>query len=244
MNWIESVRGSDIRPWADGFEVVTHDGTTLFAGGSTVRLAIKAAIEARSRPPIDGRRQDSEKSRWTTRRCTSPGYIAPNDQREGEMSDLLEWVEKSAIENLKTHHACADVIAKDAATTLTIFLAAVGGGLAYGAKAIEGGGVSWLSVGAMTFTAWFLILSLLLVQRCLMFRELPSIYNEPKNLYQPEFSLDAIKEVEIEGLQGRIDAAAQRNAQVATSLNRLRLAAAASPIPVIAAAVVAWKAGA
>ncbi|ABX15499.1 hypothetical protein UXJ26_24500 [Burkholderia multivorans] len=63
------------------------------------------------------------------------------------MSDLLDWVEKSAIENLKTHHACADVIAKDAATTLTVFLAALGGGLAYGAKALEQNSVNWLSVG-------------------------------------------------------------------------------------------------
>jgi hypothetical protein len=48
LDWIQSVRGADIRPWADGFEVITHDATTLFAGGSSVRLAINAAIEART----------------------------------------------------------------------------------------------------------------------------------------------------------------------------------------------------
>ncbi|KVT74813.1 MULTISPECIES: hypothetical protein [Burkholderia cepacia complex] len=157
------------------------------------------------------------------------------------MSELLEWVEKSAIENLKAHHACADVVAKDAATTLTVFLAALGGGLAYAAKALEQHSLNWLSVGAMAFTGWFLVLSLLLVSRCLMVRAMPSIYNEPRNIFQPEFSIDDLKEAEIQGLQQRIDMAAAGNAKVVKSLNRLRLAAAASPIVFIVVAVVAWK---
>ncbi|MFP3567321.1 hypothetical protein [Paraburkholderia sp. SIMBA_030] len=157
------------------------------------------------------------------------------------MSDLLDWVEQTAIENLKSHHACADVIAKDAATTLTVFLAALGGGLAYAAKALELHSVNWLSVGAIVFTGWFLILSLLLVRNCLMFRAMPSIYNEPRNLYQPAYSLDQLKEAEVEGMQRRIDMAAKSNAGVVVWLNRLRLAAAASPIVFIAAAFVASK---
>ncbi|OXJ36705.1 hypothetical protein CFB82_09650 [Burkholderia sp. HI2714] len=157
------------------------------------------------------------------------------------MSELLEWVEKSAIENLKAHHACADVIAKDAATTLTVFLAALGGGLAYAAKAVEQHSLNWLSIGAIAFTGWFLVLNLLLVVRCLVFRELPSIYNEPRNIFQPEFSVDELKEEEIQNLQQRIDTAASSNAKVAKSLNKLRLAAAASPIVFIVVAVVAWK---
>ncbi|WP_175729037.1 hypothetical protein [Burkholderia ambifaria] len=157
------------------------------------------------------------------------------------MSELLEWVENSAIENLKAHHACADVVAKDAATTLTVFLAALGGGLAYAAKALEQHSLNWLSVGAMAFTGWFLVLSLLLVSRCLMVRAMPSIYNEPRNIFQPEFSIDDLKEAELQGLQQRIDMAATGNAKVVKSLNRLRLAAAASPIVFIVVAVVAWK---
>ncbi|AQV94759.1 hypothetical protein BJN34_12800 [Cupriavidus necator] len=158
------------------------------------------------------------------------------------MSELLDWVEKSAIENLKLHHASADVMAKDSATTLTVFLAALGGGLAYAAKAIEQNSLSWLSVGAIAFTVWFLILSLLLVRNCLMVREIPAVYNEPRNLYQPEFSVEALKEAEIEGLQKRIDTAASSNAKVAKWLNGLRLAAAASPLLFIFAAFAAWKA--
>ncbi|CAR54938.1 hypothetical protein UXJ30_13985 [Burkholderia cenocepacia] len=157
------------------------------------------------------------------------------------MSDLLDWVEKSAIENLKTHHACADVIAKDAATTLTVFLAALGGGLAYGAKALDQNSFNWLSIGTIAFTGWFLVLSLLLVWKCLMFREMPNIYNEPRNIYQPSFSLEDLKEAEVIGLQRRIDVAAKSNVSVVKWLNGLRLAAAASPLVFIAAAFVAWR---
>ncbi|WP_258179371.1 hypothetical protein, partial [Burkholderia multivorans] len=101
-----------------------------------------------------------------------------------------------------------------------------------------------LSVGTMAFTGWFLILSLLLVWRCLMFRELPSIYNEPRNIYQPKYSLEDLKEAEVNDLQKRIDLAASSNAKVVKSLNRLRLAAAASPIVfIVFAAVASWVVG-
>lgn len=96
----------------------------------------------------------------------------------------------------------------------------------------------------MAFTGWFLILSLLLVWRCLMFRELPSIYNEPRNIYQPKYSLEDLKEAEVNDLQKRIDLAASSNAKVVKSLNRLRLAAAASPIVfIVFAAVASWVVG-
>ncbi|NIF39552.1 hypothetical protein F3J14_01250 [Burkholderia sp. Tr-862] len=73
-----------------------------------------------------------------------------------------------------------------------------------------------------------------------MFRELPSIYNEPRNIYQPKYSLEDLKEAEVNDLQKRIDLAASSNAKVVKSLNRLRLAAAASPIVFIVFAAVAW----
>lgn len=42
------------------------------------------------------------------------------------MSERLDWIEKSAIENMKMHHACADTLAKEAAVTLTVLLAGIG----------------------------------------------------------------------------------------------------------------------
>ncbi|TDG25676.1 hypothetical protein EYW47_05825 [Paraburkholderia silviterrae] len=59
--------------------------------------------------------------------------------------------------------------------------------------------------------------------------------NEPRNIFQPTFSLESIKEVEFENLQQRIDETAARNARVADRLNRIRLCALLTPL--IAAAV-------
>ncbi|WGS47977.1 hypothetical protein LFL97_39320 (plasmid) [Burkholderia sp. JSH-S8] len=165
------------------------------------------------------------------------------DESGSVMRELQEWVENAAIENLKAHHACADLVAKDAATTLTVFLAAAGGGVAYAAKALEQHSVTWLSAGAIVFTLWFLVLSVLLVWKCLMLRPLPSIYNEPKNLYQPDHSLEALRAAEFKGMQRRIDEAAARNGNVVRWLNRLRLVAATCPVAFIVGAVAGWVAG-
>ncbi|MFP3794702.1 hypothetical protein [Paraburkholderia sp. SIMBA_027] len=158
----------------------------------------------------------------------------------GDNRELQEWVEKAAIENLKEHYASADQIAKDATTTLTVFLAAVGGGLAYAAKAIEQHSVTWLSAGAIAFTVWFLVLSLLLVWKCMMLRPFSTVYNEPRSLYQPQYSLSQLREAEFKNLQNRINRAAQQNGKVARWLNRLRLAAAACPVAFIVGAAVGW----
>lgn len=154
---------------------------------------------------------------------------------------LLEWVEKTAIENMKAQHGCADILAKDAATTLTVFLAGMAGGLTYSAKALDTGTWNWFSIGAGAFSAWFLVLSVLLVLKCLKVDAIPSIYNEPRNLYQPTYSLGDLKEAELRGIQQRIDASVARNAKVANWLNKLRLGAAASPaVFILSALVVKW----
>ena len=146
------------------------------------------------------------------------------------MSDLLEWVEKAAIENLKGHHQSADQIAKDSVQTLTVFLLIMTGAVAYAANAFQKCQFDWISVGATVFTGWFLILSILLVWKCLPMREMPAIFNEPNNLYQPKYSLDLMREAELGNFQIRINQAAARNARIAKWLNGLRLAAAASPL--------------
>jgi hypothetical protein len=156
------------------------------------------------------------------------------------VSDRLDWIEEAAIENMKAHHACADVIAKEAATTLTVFLAAMAGGMTYAAKAIEQKSWTWFSVGATAFAVWFFALSGLLVWKCLMMRPIPPVHNEPKNLNQAGFELDALKEAELDGFQRRIDESAARNRLVARWLNWLRLAAVASPVVFTLFAWAAW----
>ncbi|TPQ32028.1 hypothetical protein [Cupriavidus pinatubonensis] len=156
---------------------------------------------------------------------------------------LLEWAEKAAVENMKAHHASADFIAKEAATTLTVFLAGMGAAMAYAAKAIDEQKWGWFAVGATAFAAWFLMLSVLLVWKCLMMRPIPPVHNEPLHLYQPAFSLADMQEAELSGYQKRINEAARRNGRLVWWLNRLRLAAAASPLVFIAFAWAAWAKG-
>ncbi|HDV6327439.1 TPA: hypothetical protein RJR39_003532 [Burkholderia cenocepacia] len=159
-----------------------------------------------------------------------------------EQKDRLDWIEKAAIENLKAHHATADVIAKEASTTLTVLLAGAAGGLAYAGKALDAHSWTWYSFGAAAFTAWMTWLCYRCVKECLMISPIPQIYNEPRNLDAPELTLNELREQEIAGLQNRIDEAAKRNGGLSTKMNNIRKLAVASPL-VFAISSLAWAAG-
>ncbi|WP_316872950.1 hypothetical protein [Ralstonia edaphi] len=159
-----------------------------------------------------------------------------------EEKDRIDWIEKSAIENLKAHHATADIVAKEASTTLTVLLAGAAGGLAYAGKAIDTTSWTWYSFGTAAFTAWMTWLCYRCVTECLMVSELPQIYNEPRNLDAPDLSLNELRESEILGLQGRIDITAKRNGELSSRLNRIRRLAVASPIVFVISSLV-WQAG-
>ncbi|MFM0245205.1 hypothetical protein [Paraburkholderia sediminicola] len=163
-------------------------------------------------------------------------------EEEQDQNARLDWIEKSAIENLKSHHNAADIIAKEASTTLTVLLAGAAGGLAYAAKAFDTHNLTWFSFGAVAFTAWMAWLSYRCVTECLMISPIPQIYNEPRNLDAPELSFNDLREAEILGIQDRIDKAAKRNADLSACLNRIRKLAVASP-GVFAISSLAWAAG-
>ncbi|WP_315136761.1 hypothetical protein [Achromobacter marplatensis] len=160
------------------------------------------------------------------------------------MSELLDWVEKAAVENLRQHHQAADVLAKESATTLTVLLAGMAGALAYAAKAVEADAWGWLPVSSAVFSAYLLLLCLRLVLKCLKIEDIPSVYNEPLNLLQPDLSLEQIRRYELENAQQRINDAVARNNRVASALNRIRVAAILSPLVFLVSGLVsAWAAG-
>ena len=140
------------------------------------------------------------------------------------MNDVLEWIEKAALENLRGHLQIADVLAKEAATTLTILLAALSGAFGYALT------VSEYRIGSVVLTAYLFVLCVVLVTRCMMIKEFPATTNEPRNLNQQGFALDALRSTELKNFQLRIDQAAQRNAITAQWLNRVRLGAIGSPL--------------
>ncbi|AOI94830.1 hypothetical protein [Burkholderia sp. LA-2-3-30-S1-D2] len=161
-----------------------------------------------------------------------------------EKDRMLDWVEKQAIENLQFHIQCAEQIKKEATTTLTVILAGVGGASAYTVKLFDAHVAHWLMAAALAFALGLLVVAAILVLRCLHIDNIQAPANEPKNLYLPKYSLQIVREVELENVQLRIKAAQDRNGAAADRLERVRVYAVL--VPVISAAVggMVWAASA
>lgn len=144
------------------------------------------------------------------------------------MERLLDWVEKNALENLRFRLQNAESLAKDASSTLTLVLAAMGGTLAYGVKGLEDR-MTPLIGGTWAVAGWLAICAVFIVFRCIQTRELVAPTNEPINIFQPEHSLDDLRRVELKNIQGRIELATARNQAVAYWLDKCRLMLALSP---------------
>lgn len=149
---------------------------------------------------------------------------------------MLEWIEKQAQESLKARFVTAELIAKEAQTTLTVLLAGVGGSAAYAAKILEPGSTSPVSIAAAIVCVYLVVLSIVLVVGCMTFQSYPALYQDPKNLMHPAYSLDEVREQEVNNVGERITEAKTINDTRASRLNRLRISAALSPVIFAAAA--------
>ncbi len=153
------------------------------------------------------------------------------------MSELIDWVEKQALENIRFRLQNSENLAKEASTTLTLLLAGIGGALAYAVKGFEADPISNLTAGAVALAAWFMIVAMLLVFHCLMTKSLPVPTNEPSNLYNKQMDFLQLREAELRNLQERISQITDRNHRYAAWLDRVRLIAIASPLVF---AIAAW----
>ncbi len=157
------------------------------------------------------------------------------------MSELMDFAENAGNENIKFRLQNAEILAKEAASTLTILLAGMGGAMAYAVKGLEQQTPTALVMGSIALSAWLMLAAVLLVIFCMLTTDLPAPTNEPLNLYQKEYTLEAIREVELRNLDTRIKQTSARNHRVAAWLDRSRLAAIASPL-VFAVIALAWAA--
>lgn len=157
------------------------------------------------------------------------------------MSELIEWAEKAGLENLRFRLQNSEILAKEASSTLTILLAGMGGSLAYAAKGFEQASLDPLAIGAVALAAWLMITGCLLVTFCMLTTSLPVPTNEPRNLYQKEFAIEVVREVELHNIQERITQTIARNHRVAAWLDRTRLLLLGSPV-IFAIAALAWEA--
>jgi hypothetical protein len=125
-------------------------------------------------------------------------------------------------------HLCVDV------------LAGLGGSLAYAVKVFDPGPAGPVAVGAAALCGYLVVVAVGLVKGCLVVRPIPPVHNEPANLAQTQYSIDALREAELENMQARIAEVTKRNDQSASRLNALRQAAIASPLVFVVAAITNW----
>ncbi|KVU77461.1 hypothetical protein WK72_32135 [Burkholderia ubonensis] len=143
---------------------------------------------------------------------------------------LLDWVEKQASENLQFHIQCAEQIKKEANTALTVILTGIAGASAYIVKLFDTHAAHWLMAAALTFGLGLVLLAAVLILRCLKVDNIQAPTNEPKHLYLPAYSLQILREVELENMQARITDLRLRNEAVADRLERIRLYALLVPL--------------
>lgn len=141
----------------------------------------------------------------------------------------LEWVEKQGQESLKSRFATAELIAKEAQTTLTVILAGVGGSAAYAAKIFAPVASGPIEVAAVGVCIYLISLAVILVLTCMMFQEYPALHQNPENLWHPSYSTNDIREAEVKNICVRIKEAAAINEKRAAHLNKLRVFTALSP---------------
>lgn len=147
--------------------------------------------------------------------------------------DVLEWAEKAALENIRYQLQSTDTLAKEANTTLTILIAALGAAFAY---AITGGRYA---AAATVLTGYLAAACIVLVTKCMMIDEAPAPTNEPRNLVQVGYTLEAMRRAELRNAQERIDRVVQRNDRTALWLNGVRVAAVCAPVVFAVTAFVA-----
>lgn len=142
----------------------------------------------------------------------------------------LEWIERQAQESLKARFATAEILAKEAQTTLSVLLAGVAGSAAYAAKIFEAGPLGSVTIAWVAVSIYLTVLCNLLIHLCMKFDSFPALWQDPKNLMQPSYSLDSLREAEVKNIGERIADATKLNAIRAKRLNRIRTAAALSPL--------------
>lgn len=152
--------------------------------------------------------------------------------------DLRAWAEEVGYENLKERIASGNAIAAQAATTLTLVLAGMGGALAYAVRVFEPS-PSAPVVASAALCVWLMAIAALLVLKCINVADAPMLHNQPGNLLLPGHTLAEVRAGELVGLQSRIWQQVDRNNARGAWLNACRNLAIGSPL-VFAAVALYW----
>ncbi|WP_128000384.1 hypothetical protein [Piscinibacter defluvii] len=170
------------------------------------------------------------------------GYAAQVDDKEllARISacdpPVRAWALEEGHKNLKGRIDSQAAVASQAATTLALLLAGIGGSLAYAVRIFEPD-ASPIGRGAAALCLYLILLAAVLIFRCINTTASPALHNEPKNLLMPGASLDQIQAGELLNLQRRIEEQTALVAARARWLNGVRLLALLSPAVFSAAAL-------
>lgn len=152
------------------------------------------------------------------------------------MTKLIEYAEKAGFDNMHERIEVAGTIQREANTVMALVIAGAGAALVFAAS--DKGASVGLTGAAIAVSLYLFSLAALLNWKCLGLIAYPACCNVPKNLNQPEYELEQVRQWELENLQARIDQAIAINEQRSSWLNGCRYAATLTPI----IAMVGWGA--
>ena len=139
-------------------------------------------------------------------------------------TEKTDWIENAGVQNLKGRSANADILRKQANTLLSITLFGGGAALYLAARNNQ------FSIAALIVSIYLFVVAALITFHCLMLRDYPAIWNEPRNLNQEGYELHELREFELSLIQERIEQAKKIIAVRSRWLNGLMFAVCATPI--------------
>lgn len=152
----------------------------------------------------------------------------------------LDFIEAEAKANFAFHLACAETLAKEANTLLTVLLTGAGASFGFVINLVEKGASQWLLYGLGAVSAYLFAIAALTTRKCLWVDVMYPPANEPKNLNQTNLSIAAVRRSELKNKQTYIDMNKARNEDVGDWLNRCRMLAAATPLVFAVAALASF----
>lgn len=157
------------------------------------------------------------------------------------MKELLDFIEAEARANAAFHITNADNLTKESNSLLNLLLAGAGGALAFVAalvqKTVPVPGWQIWAVGAGA--VYLFCIAGLVVWRCLWVQDIWPPANEPKNFPLSGYTVEQIRQFDLENKQRCCDNNRLRNEAVGAWLNRCRALSAATPL---VTALAAWVA--
>ncbi|RYZ92504.1 MAG: hypothetical protein EOP06_04085 [Proteobacteria bacterium] len=144
--------------------------------------------------------------------------------------ERLKWAAEQGSKNLGEKFTTGDNMNKEAQTTLTYVLVAMGATFAYAFEGLASP-ITVLTATAAVMCGFYTCLGIWLVKRTFLIGNFPSPYQEPQNLAKdPEVALKDVILAEINLMKERIDEANEWISRKSKAVNLTRKALVWSPV--------------